>query len=138
MKIRWIQRVGAVLSACVIGASMGLAGMGEVLAQEKFFGDHEFRTSCAVCHGTDALGKGPMAGQLNPKAADLTVLSKNNGGVFPYERVFKMIDGRGALAVHGSGQMPIWGDRYSLEVKQPIVRARILELVYHLRQIQTQ
>ena len=31
----------------------------------------------------------------------------------------------------------IWGDRYSLEVKQPIVRARILELVYYLRGIQT-
>ena len=79
-----------------------------------------------------------MAGSITPKPSDLTVLSKNNGGEFPYERVFMMIDGRGALAAHGSGQMPIWGDRYSLEVKQPIVRARILELTYYLREIQVQ
>ena len=32
--------------------------------------------------------------------------------------------------------MPVWGDRYSLEVKQPIVRARILELTYYLRSLQ--
>jgi mono/diheme cytochrome c family protein len=105
-------------------------------AQEKFFGNHEFQTSCAVCHGTDALGNGPMANNITPKPSNLTMLSKDNGGVFPYERVFKMIDGRGALAVHGTGRMPIWGDRYSLEVKQPIVRARILELAYYLRSIQ--
>ena len=114
-----------------------LAGT-EVAAQAKFYGEHEFRTSCAVCHGVDAKGDGPMASQLTPKPSNLTVLSKNNGGVFPYERVFRMIDGRGALAAHGSGQMPIWGDRYSLEVKQPIVRARILELVYYLRGIQAE
>lgn len=138
MKMSWIQRVGAFVSAGVIGVSIGLLGMGEALAQDKFFGEYEYQTSCAVCHGVNARGDGPMAGQVSPKPADLTVLSKNNGGVFPYERVFKMIDGRGALAAHGSGQMPIWGDRYSLEVKQPIVRARILELVYYLRDIQTQ
>lgn len=105
-------------------------------AQEKFFGDYEYRTSCAVCHGTDGKGNGPMASQVSPKPVNLTTLSKDNGGVFPYESVFAMIDGRGALAAHGSGQMPIWGDRYSLEVKQAIVRARILELTYYLRSIQ--
>jgi mono/diheme cytochrome c family protein len=118
-------------------ATVALLASADIGAQAKFYGEHEFRTSCAACHGVDASGNGQMASQLTPKPANLTVLSKNNGGVFPYERVFQMIDGRGALAAHGTGQMPIWGDRYSLEVKQPIVRARILELVYHLRGIQT-
>ncbi len=108
------------------------------MAQEKFYGEHEYKTSCAVCHGVDGRGAGPMAKVLTPKPSNLVLLNKNNNGVFPYERVFQMIDGRGALAVHGSGQMPIWGDRYSLEVKQAIVRARILELVYYLRSIQSE
>jgi len=122
----------------LVAVTASLLASGGALAQDKFFGDYEFQTSCAVCHGNGGMGDGPMAGQLTPKPSDLTTLSKRNGGVFPYERVFRMIDGRGALAAHGTGQMPIWGDRYSLEVKQPIVRARILELVYYLNDMQTQ
>ena len=124
------------LLAAGAAAAMLVTGPSSAAAQEKFFGDYEYQTSCAVCHGSAGRGDGPLAGNLTPKPTNLTVLSKNNGGQFPYERVFRMIDGRGALAAHGSGQMPIWGDRYSLEVKQPIVRARILELVYYLREIQ--
>jgi len=120
------------IAACTVA----LLASGAVSAQEKFFGDHEFRTSCAVCHGTGGKGDGPLAKSITPPPTDLTTLSKNNKGEFPYERVFEMIDGRGALAAHGSGDMPIWGDRYSLEVKQAIVRARILELAYYLRSIQ--
>ena len=124
-------------SACGAGCLI-LLGLAPAHAQseQNFFGDYEFRSSCAACHGLDGKGGGPVASTLTPKPSDLTVLSKNNGGQFPYEKVFQMIDGRGALAAHGSGVMPVWGDRYSLEVKQPIVRARILELTYYLRSIQ--
>ncbi len=130
--------VRTILTSVCAAASLTLLGLSQAQAQseQNFFGDYEFRSSCAACHGLDGKGGGPVASQLNPKPSDLTVLSKNNGGEFPYEKVFQMIDGRGALAAHGSGVMPVWGDRYSLEVKQPIVRARILELTYYLRSIQ--
>jgi hypothetical protein len=32
--------------------------------------------------------------------------------VFPFVRVFEMIDGRLDVAMHGSREMPVWGDRY--------------------------
>src|ERR1700683_1638348 len=42
-----------------------------------------FRVYCAVCHGSDAKGNGPLASGLKAKVPDLTVLAKTNGGQFP-------------------------------------------------------
>jgi len=133
-----VNRSGGVMRWMLPACAVALLASGGASAQDKFFGDHEYRTSCAVCHGTAGKGDGPVGKSLTTPPTDLTMLSKSNGGEFPYERVFKMIDGRGAVAAHGTGQMPIWGDRYSLEVKQAIVRARILELAYYLRGIQAE
>ena len=56
-------------------------------------GPELFRTYCAPCHGLDAKGHGPAAAALKTKPADLTVLSKTNGGQFPEERVRRFILG---------------------------------------------
>ena len=42
----------------------------------------------------DAKGNGPVSKELKTRPADLTVLAKNNNGVFPYDTVYQMIDGR--------------------------------------------
>ena len=81
--------------------------------------------------------------------SDLTVLSKNNGGVFPVERVISIIDGRDFVKGHGTRDMPIWGKDYSLEKVEAAeyyfdapynmelyVRARILALIDYLNRIQ--
>ncbi|MEL6324972.1 MAG: hypothetical protein AAFQ84_12160 [Pseudomonadota bacterium] len=74
----------------------------------------EFMFSCASCHGTDAKGAGYLARyfrDVNP--GDLTQLAAKNGGVFPIERVFAVIDGRNQVATHGPRQMPVWGALYA-------------------------
>ena len=52
-----------------------------------------YRAHCAACHGADGKGDGPLAPALKTKPADLTVLSRNNGGKFPADRVRKFISG---------------------------------------------
>jgi len=50
-------------------------------AQDKTIsaaGAREFSISCAVCHGKEARGNGPLAKLLTVKTPDLTKLSKNN------------------------------------------------------------
>jgi hypothetical protein len=57
-------------------------------------GRHRYFQSCVICHGEDAKGTGMMAKMLKVKSADLTTLSRNNGGKFPFERIYEKIDGR--------------------------------------------
>jgi mono/diheme cytochrome c family protein len=72
-------------------------------------GKLEFRQYCAQCHGMNAIGDGPVAPALKKKPANLTLLSKKNGGVFPEKEVRDFIDGSKTAASHGTREMPIWG-----------------------------
>jgi mono/diheme cytochrome c family protein len=76
-------------------------------------GKLQFRQYCAPCHGMDGTGDGPVADTLKKKPANLTLLSKNNGGKFPYEHVYNMISGKEVVASHGTREMPIWGVVFS-------------------------
>ena len=117
-------------------------------AQQKSVdaGRQEFDATCAPCHGADAKGDGFVGAALKVKPPDLTSLSKNNGGVFPLERIIKVIDGRDQVTAHGSRDMPIWGTRYSVLAaehyfdvpydQEKYVRARILALTDYLNRIQ--
>ena len=55
-------------------------------------GASDFRQYCAQCHGLKGVGDGPVAPALAKKPANLTLLSKNNGGVFPEQEVYNFID----------------------------------------------
>jgi hypothetical protein len=74
-------------------------------------GSQLFRTYCASCHGTDARGMGPMADRMRHQPPDLTRFAARNGGVFPSERVRRIIDGRD-VGSHGDRDMPVWGDAF--------------------------
>jgi mono/diheme cytochrome c family protein len=87
-------------------ASGDAAAAGE---KQGVTGELEYRWYCAQCHGMTATGNGPVAPALRKKPANLRLLSKNNGGVFPREDVRDFIDGRKASSAHGSREMPIWG-----------------------------
>jgi len=112
-------------------------------------GRAEFLRSCAPCHGTSGEGNGPVAKSLNIPPSDLTRLALDNNGVFPIARVYEVIDGRIERLVHGSRDMPVWGDRYlqemtgressgftSKEMAEAVVRARILGLVEYISTLQ--
>ena len=75
-------------------------------------GAEMFKTYCAACHGQSGTGNGPAASALKKQPADLTQLSKKNGGKFPALRVGQYIEGQETLAAHGSRDMPIWGDLF--------------------------
>ena len=127
----------------------GIAGAvvlaGNALAQDVSAGGEIYQTYCATCHGIEASGQGPMAGVMIIKPADLTALSKGNGGEFPVARVVKRIDGRDPLVSHGS-PMPVYGDFFegndtSLKTPagQPILTSMpIAELVAFLQSVQVE
>jgi Cytochrome c len=83
-----------------------------VWSQDLDFGKTEFLSKCAECHGADGKGAGPRSAEMKKKPADLTILAKNNNGVFAADAVHKIIDGREARTSHGSSKMPIWGCRH--------------------------
>jgi len=86
-----------VLIASVIASS--------AIAQDAPTGATLFADHCAVCHGVQAAGNGPMAPVLTIQPTDLTQLAARNDGVFPTARVAARIDGRDPLVAHGS---PMW------------------------------
>jgi mono/diheme cytochrome c family protein len=101
-------------------------------------GARAFRASCASCHGVSARGDGPLAGQLRRTPPDLTGFSARNGGVFPSERLTRIIDGRD-VASHGDRSMPVWGDAFRVSpggLTAEQVGARIAAIVRYLRGIQ--
>lgn len=63
---------------------------------------------CAVCHGVDAEGDGPMASVLSVPPPDLTVLAAQNDGDFPIGVVLRHVDGREEVLAHGD-PMPLFG-----------------------------
>jgi mono/diheme cytochrome c family protein len=109
-------------------------------------GHADFLTYCAACHGVGGQGDGTVAEYLTINAADLTLLKKKNGGIFPKERISNVIDGRAAVKVHGPRDMPVWGDWFKFEaesskngkgVSEVVVRDRIDALVRYIESIQT-
>jgi mono/diheme cytochrome c family protein len=80
-----------------------------VTATSPASGKEMFTSYCAVCHGTDGKGGGPAASALKTPPANLTQLSKNNGGKYPSMKVASIIRGTSEVAAHGSKDMPVWG-----------------------------
>ena len=76
---------------------------------EAAAGEAIYMRFCAACHGKTLKGDGPVAPGLVKKPIDLTELASKNGGVFPFDKVAGMIDGRETARMHGNPDMPVWG-----------------------------
>jgi mono/diheme cytochrome c family protein len=72
-----------------------------------------FSNLCAACHGPGGQGDGRAAGALNRDVPNLTNLSAENDGVFPYARVKNAIIGKTRVAEHGAVDMPSWEEQFS-------------------------
>ena len=117
-----------------------------LLAEQPQIGEAEFKSHCAGCHGLDGKGNGPFVEFLTTQPRSLTILAKENQGVFPFQRVYRVIDGTQLIGAHGTKEMPIWGDRYATDIIRQYgefdtdhpqtVRCRILELVFFLATMQ--
>ena len=102
----------------VFAGVASLLGAAAALAQQQpefDFGRREYVLSCAVCHGVGGKGDGIYRELLKGSPADLTILAKQNRDVFPYQKVFEIIDGRQEVKAHGPRDMPIWGAIYRKE-----------------------
>lgn len=96
-----------------------------------------FHAYCAPCHGNDGAGNGPVAPALITKLPDLTTLAKRNGGMFPRERVQRMIAGDDLVVAHGSREMPIWGPIFhQIEADRDYGHVRMTNLTKYLQSIQ--
>ena len=142
-----------VTAMMIAGLTAGFAAA--VQAEDLDVGKLEFQSSCASCHGTDAQGNGPISDQLKIPPPDLTILAKNNNGIFPTNAVYETIYGSKTIAAHGTREMPIWGERFnpimnlphivdpsydeldpSRELREVVVRTRILVVIDYLSRIQ--
>lgn len=106
-------------------------------------GKKEFVTYCGSCHGSNGKGDGPIVDFLERKPPNLTLLSKNNDGIFPFERIWGVFDGTYIFAEHGTSEMPIWGYRFVQEAHQQNeldiatkAKAKALDIVLYLQVIQ--
>jgi mono/diheme cytochrome c family protein len=118
-------------------------------AQGGDIGKHEYITNCAVCHGEKGNGDGPLRTFLTKPPADLTAIQKNNSGVFRFDRIYEVIDGRQAVAAHGPREMPVWGAAYravgvassggnaSEQELQSFARGRLIALIGYIYTLQS-
>ncbi|CAO3425316.1 c-type cytochrome [Azospirillum endophyticum] len=141
----------SIRSAAQVVAAAGVAALcSSAFAQSRAekpdepIGQSSYLANCAVCHGRTGHGDGPYADYLNRKPAALTTIRERNKGIFPLEYLYKMIDGREMISVHGTREMPVWGAVFRTESVQDfwpwgseqVVRGKILELVYYIQTIQ--
>lgn len=104
----------------------------------RFVGGTElYRSHCAACHGQDGRGQGPAARSLKTPPPDLTLIARHNKGVFPLERIEKIIAGEVARPTHGTSQMPVWGPLFSnVENDLDLHKVRLRNLAKFIESIQ--
>jgi mono/diheme cytochrome c family protein len=138
----WLRiSISLLMATSVVGTCSAQISSAEI-------GKRDYLNFCASCHGAEGKGDGPVAKSLRNTPADLSKLSETNMGVFPFSRVYEAIDGRFDAAVHGSREMPVWGDLftpaygwyggvpYSNEMAQAVVHGRILALIEYVFRLQ--
>jgi mono/diheme cytochrome c family protein len=113
---------------------------------EEDIGKREYVIRCAVCHGDGGRGDGPFAAQLKSPVTDLAKIQKDNNGVFPFDRIYRVIDGREVVAAHGPREMPVWGNQNAVDVitgfrvnpkeLESYLRGRIIALIGYIYTLQ--
>ena len=127
------RSLGFLVVVILLGAVAVAAQQAEMIARGKV----TYRIYCQNCHGDAAKGDGRVAQWLTVKPADLTRITKANKGTFPFDRIYRVIDGREEVAGHGMRDMPIWGQVFiETSGSEDQVRGKILQLIEFLKSIQ--
>ena len=109
---------------------------------------NDFLELCADCHGSDAKGNGALTKNLTKVPPDLTRIKERANGKFNEKTVFDWIIGLNTPNVHGTREMPIWGDWLMDETLEDStsldaapaaekeVERRVMALVKYLEELQ--
>ena len=137
-RVNWVPGIFLLFSGVAAGQTKSPAEKDYERLIYSVKGPDLFRAHCAACHGSDGKGDGPVAPTLKSKPADLTVLARNNRGVFPKQIVLKIISGDdSSLLAHGSREMPVWGPIFhQIEEDQDFGNVRLQNLEKYLETIQ--
>lgn len=103
-----------------------------------------FAEDCALCHGADGTGDGPMAAGLKTQPADLTRIAARRDGVWPMLEVMSIVDGY-SKRTRPREEMPIIvglteGPMVDLDTGNGLVTptpARLVAIVRYLESIQS-
>lgn len=109
------MKVNKLVLGIVVFLCIGLGT--RIWAGETDQGQQSYVQYCASCHGKDGRGKGPVSPYLKIKVPDLTLLKKNNKGIYPTAKVMSAIDGSRTVRAHGDGEMPVWGEIFRKEAE---------------------
>lgn len=99
--------------------AIGLISPAIALAASTQTGKEMYVQYCSSCHGQDGRSGGAVSAFLKVKVPDLTTLRRANKGVYPADLVILAIDGRRTIRGHGEPKMPVWGEAFSREAKDP-------------------
>jgi mono/diheme cytochrome c family protein len=124
---RWIAQ-----TVLVCTLNLASASLSEVQAD----GQEEFQRHCALCHGLDGRGAGPLADAMKLVPTDLTRLAARSSGEFQSDRVADVIRNGGGVLGHGSSAMLAWGNYFAEKGEPKVAKQRIAELVAYIKNLQ--
>ena len=93
-----------------------------------------YKQHCAVCHGNDLKGVGPVPAPYRVPP-DLTTLARRHHGVFPGAYVAGVLRNGVIMPAHGPAEMPIWGTDFRVgdRLDGTQVRLRITNLTNYIK-----
>ena len=118
------------LLICVLSVATASLGWAQSSGQQ------EFERHCALCHGLDGKGQGPLADAMKLVPTDLTRLAARSNGEFPDSRVSDVIRNGGGVLGHGSSAMLPWGNYFGEKGKPEVAKKRIADLVAYIKSLQ--
>lgn len=144
--MRPVPMSARLLACTVLAFASATASAQSRPAPQRDLGKTEFEQNCASCHGMQGKGDGVLKPFLNRSAPDLSILARSNGGVLPVARIYNVINGSQEATVHGTSDMPVWGNEYRMRAAEyygefpydpeAFVRARVLALVDYIARLQ--
>jgi mono/diheme cytochrome c family protein len=132
--------LGGLMAAAMISADEGAKRLprqtqGPLI--HSLQGPDLYRAYCASCHGVDARGTEPVTPALVSQPPDLTMIAQRNGGLYPGDRVRRIIAGDEIVVAHGTREMPVWGPVFhQVEEDRDYGLIRLQNLTDHLRALQ--
>ncbi|WP_290997403.1 cytochrome c [Hyphomicrobium sp.] len=113
-----------------------LAAPAPALSQSIESGKSDYLRLCALCHGLESTGLGPLREAMKIAPANLTLITRRHGGKFPADYVKRVITEGGGIRGHGSSAMLAWGPVFNAEQDGASPDARIEELTRYIESIQ--